>query len=303
MESKKIITSVLLMMFMILSICGAAVATDYPDTDFRIEIRDAATTPKEGRQGETVKYYLDIENIGEEGLQKIECGIYTEDQIRSWGIPVSNFLAIIPWIDKVRFGIEDVENCKTSETNVDTISVPLNKGQVYDGNTKFELVVPYTDPSDDYVVFCDAFKVCYGEVGFESVNNRVTDYDLIKFDVLDAGKTTETCSDGILNQDESDTDCGGRCDDCKLDYICKADSDCESENCVSGRCKAESSDEGGNGSGDGDDEDSGDGSNGGDKDSFDLTEWIKDYWYLLVGGILLLIGGIVFVVVVLIKRG
>ena len=46
----------------------------------------------------------------------------------------------------------------------------------------------------------------------------------------------ESCSDGVLNQDESDVDCGGSCDPCPTGRRCHADSDCASGYCRGGTC-------------------------------------------------------------------
>ena len=46
--------------------------------------------------------------------------------------------------------------------------------------------------------------------------------------------TTDSCSDGILNGSESDTDCGGSCGRCGLGRRCVLDSDCTSDICGTG---------------------------------------------------------------------
>lgn len=46
----------------------------------------------------------------------------------------------------------------------------------------------------------------------------------------------ESCSDGALNQDETDVDCGGSCSPCADGQTCAAPSDCSSTNCVDGVC-------------------------------------------------------------------
>ena len=46
----------------------------------------------------------------------------------------------------------------------------------------------------------------------------------------------ETCSDGILNQDETDIDCAGVCSACAANAICKKDVDCKSGRCDGGKC-------------------------------------------------------------------
>ncbi len=45
-----------------------------------------------------------------------------------------------------------------------------------------------------------------------------------------------SCDDGVFNGDETDEDCGGRCDGCGLDKKCELDDDCQSGSCVSKRC-------------------------------------------------------------------
>jgi hypothetical protein len=45
-----------------------------------------------------------------------------------------------------------------------------------------------------------------------------------------------TCSDGQLNQDESDVDCGGSCPPCDGEAICNDGADCKSGRCDAGAC-------------------------------------------------------------------
>jgi len=47
------------------------------------------------------------------------------------------------------------------------------------------------------------------------------------------------CDDGLLSGDESDVDCGGRCEPCGTTQGCVADSDCTSGNCYAGACVPE----------------------------------------------------------------
>jgi hypothetical protein len=57
-----------------------------------------------------------------------------------------------------------------------------------------------------------------------------------------AGRCQEpTCRDNVVNQDETDSDCGGlTCDGCETGENCLKDSDCESQSCKSGKCEAAS---------------------------------------------------------------
>ena len=171
----KSLTTLSLLVLFILSICGSAIATD---TDFRIEISDLLTDNSE-KQGDNVNVAVSVKNLGAEGSQNIECGIYTKDQVESWGYSTSQFMAIFDfWRD-----IDNVENCKSGESNVDTVRATLKTGE----EIKFDSLylypkAPYTDPNDEYVIFCDAYKACYGEPGFELIDNRVTSvaYNIIR---------------------------------------------------------------------------------------------------------------------------
>ncbi len=53
------------------------------------------------------------------------------------------------------------------------------------------------------------------------------------------GELAETCNDGLLNQDETDVDCGGAtCNGCALGEDCNLASDCASQSCSGGVCVA-----------------------------------------------------------------
>lgn len=45
-----------------------------------------------------------------------------------------------------------------------------------------------------------------------------------------------TCTDSVLNGNETDVDCGGVCTPCVEGQTCVANSDCQSDNCLSGVC-------------------------------------------------------------------
>jgi hypothetical protein len=215
---------------MLLLAVGPAMAAD---TDFRIEINDLLSDNAD-KQGGSVQVSLGVENVGADGTQYVECGIYTKAQVESWGYNTRQYFAIFSWWRD----IDNVENCKSSESNVDTVKITLDRGEKVPSDSLFMVMkAPYTNPNDEYVIFCDAYKACYGAPGFQDIDNRVTGVDISKFDLQESGYTsTETCSDGIMNQDESDTDCGGKCQDCPEYYKCKKDSDCLSGFCEGGVC-------------------------------------------------------------------
>lgn len=49
--------------------------------------------------------------------------------------------------------------------------------------------------------------------------------------------TPATCNDAQRNQDETDVDCGGVCEDCAIGLACGGDGDCASGVCESGACR------------------------------------------------------------------
>ncbi len=54
----------------------------------------------------------------------------------------------------------------------------------------------------------------------------------------DAGPPAETCSDGTMNQDETDVDCGGTCGaTCTPGDMCGANGDCTTDICEGGTCQ------------------------------------------------------------------
>jgi hypothetical protein len=56
--------------------------------------------------------------------------------------------------------------------------------------------------------------------------------------VCTAPVSTSSCTDGEMNGDESDVDCGGSCGPCELDQVCRVATDCGSQICnASRRCE------------------------------------------------------------------
>ncbi len=50
------------------------------------------------------------------------------------------------------------------------------------------------------------------------------------------GSGSETCTDAVKNQNETDVDCGGVCKGCDIGDGCLIDEDCENDNCQDGTC-------------------------------------------------------------------
>ena len=56
------------------------------------------------------------------------------------------------------------------------------------------------------------------------------------WDECDCDTVTESCSDGLMNQNETDVDCRGSCLACPDGSDCFFDSDCQGGNCYNGNC-------------------------------------------------------------------
>jgi hypothetical protein len=76
---------------------------------------------------------------------------------------------------------------------------------------------------------------------FIDASGNGVDPDLNATNVGDV--TYNTCSNGILDDDESDVDCGGACDVCAAGSVCEVDSDCSSVNCLDSICQESTCDD------------------------------------------------------------
>ena len=171
---------------------------------------------------ENYKVKVKVWNIGyNSGYGRLECGIYTEEQLRDWGIP----LMFVP-----------VANCKSYEQNVDTVEVKLS-GQTSEVITLYIPKVPDSGVFNykQYYLLCGMYIDCYGQ---DTNNNGkyewgYLDYDKRKIGILATSlNTVETDKDGIKNNGETDTDCGGpNAKPCDEGYLCIQNSDCTTNYC------------------------------------------------------------------------
>ena len=158
---------------------------------------------------------VEVSNIGNErGEMKVETGIYLEDTVEDWY--GQNFFAISS-------SQYMVPNCPGSGSNVETIAITLDPGEkkVFEFTPKTPL-----DYTKEYVVHTAAYEKCYAD---SPGDTGQTSFDVRQINVLKNSNVViaETCSDGIKNQDESDTDCGGVCGACRDYYECRFDQDCK----------------------------------------------------------------------------
>ena len=76
-------------------------------------------------------------------------------------------------------------------------------------------------------------------IKIEHILNREYDHGIrgVSFTLSSGTLREESCSDGIQNQEETDTDCGGECDGCQTEKRCRTDSDCLTNYCAYGLCR------------------------------------------------------------------
>ena len=97
--------------------------------------------------------------------------------------------------------------------------------------------------------------VSAADVGGEAVEDGSTGEADVRCDGAEAcesgrcpGRDTcaeATCDDGMVNGDETDVDCGGRCAPCAVDDGCEVDADCRTHRCAEGgRCAEPTCDDG-----------------------------------------------------------
>jgi len=213
-------------LIMIALLCVLLAATVAADPDFEIDIRqNSIYVDQQEKQGDIVQIIPKVTNTGTSGTMKVECGVYTKEQVQNWGFSTNQLFSLFVSTPKV-------QNCVSDESNVYTREVTLDAGETvgpgFVGFT-FKPIAPYSDPNDDYVILCVAFERCY-EPG---VDSGMTSFDVVNFNLLsnDEFPTKERCDDGILNQGESDTDCGGPCNGCGVSYVCEGNSDCSTGVC------------------------------------------------------------------------
>ena len=197
--------------------------------DFQINI--LSVNPIAFTSERNVNVNVKIKNIGDSGEMKVETGLYLDDDITSWGFTIA---------PKV------ITNCEPNEINVKTKLINLNANE--------EIIETFTfttpkvcrqgaTPINDFDVLSLAFINC------KNTGQAVGVTDSDRYSVLFTPKIdcTGSCTNGIHDGEETDTDCGGsECDKCINGWKCKRSTDCESGICTDGFCSSEN----GNGNGD-----------------------------------------------------
>ena len=189
----------------------------YAEPNFQVMIHDSIFgIVGAGICGNAYSISATVKNVGTHGTMRVEAGIYETAQVAQW----------YPSL------VTPIVNCKQYETNVATKDVTLDAGEFE--LIHFEVIVPSSAYLGWYTVHVNAFKNCWTS---QTPLTGQTGYDTALMSIV-CGSPVQTCMDGIMNQGETDTDCGGsNCGGCGLYGHCKVNRDCETGlYCSAGKC-------------------------------------------------------------------
>jgi len=183
--------------------------------------------------GDEVVVKLRVQNFADTpgetfGCMKVETGIYRRDTIQTWYPGVDALFSL--------FSFQRIDNCNIWETNVQTQKICLDeKGGTKDSALiDFRVIAPDVSfvTTNAFGVHAQSFRWCWNEGLGKTGQSDYSVFPVKLFTGLSLGDD-QTCSDGIRNQDETGTDCGGVCtskdnqqrfcgraDDCRSDLDC-----------------------------------------------------------------------------------
>jgi hypothetical protein len=173
-------------------------------------------------QGDWMRVSVAHKNTGNTRITNMKCelGFYTAQQVSNWGFAL------------VTNDVKNIDNCVPNQANVDSVSINIDAGETI--IVDYGIYAPQSNPDTSYVLFSECFNECWYE---DIPEFKRYDTDKVNIDLKELGGTIESCNDGILNQDETDTDCGGNeCKGCSKNQHCNYDSDCKTNNCENGLC-------------------------------------------------------------------
>jgi len=189
------------------------------DADFQVDIISATPTIFSSEQD--VNINVKIKNNGGKGSMKVEVGLYKDEDITSWG-----FVAI-----------QDAINCEPNEKNVDTKLIELNAGEEI--TETFTIITPKVcrkliEPIGTFDLLAVSFVNCMNT----GLATGVTSSDRFNIAFTPRIDCTGSCTNGIRDGEETDTDCGGsECDKCRNGWKCERITDCQSGlQCLEGYC-------------------------------------------------------------------
>ncbi len=186
--------------------------------NFQVDI--LSVSPNIFSSDQDVDVVVKITNTGEAGTMKVETGLYKDEDITSWGFVISGI----------------VTNCEPNEMNVQTRLITLNSGEETTETFTFitpRVCRPSTTSVNDFDVLSLAFVNCKNT----GLAVGVTSSDRFAVMFTPRDDCTGSCTNGIRDGEETDTDCGGsECNKCGIGWKCERTTDCESGACIENYC-------------------------------------------------------------------
>ena len=189
------------------------------DADFQVDIISA--TPIVFSSEQDVNINVEIENRGGKGSMKVEVGLYKDEDITSWGFGI----------------VQDAINCEPNEKNVDTKLIELGAGEEI--TETFTIITPkicrkLIEPIGTFDLLAVSFVNCMNT----GLATGVTSSDRFNIAFTPRIDCTGSCTNGIRDGEETDTDCGGsECEKCRNGWKCERITDCQSGlQCLEGYC-------------------------------------------------------------------
>lgn len=208
-------------------VCRTTCETPTGNADFKVTVLSAS--PSVFTSETPVDILVKIKNNGGTGSMKVEVGLYKDSDIADWGFVV----------------VADATNCEPNEQNVDTKLITLNAGE--ETTQTFTIITPkicrdILDPIGEFDLLALSFLNCKNTglaVGVTS-SSRLNVMFNPRIDC------TGSCTNGIRDGEETDTDCGGSvCNKCRSGWRCEKATDCQSGlACLSGYCSPSDSSRG-----------------------------------------------------------
>lgn len=193
------------------------------DANFEVDIITAPSALIQS--GDTITAEVQITNVGGDGTMSVEVGVYKDEDIASWGFAI----------------VQQVSNCEPTEKNVQTKQITLNAGE--STTTTYQFIAPTVcRPITNAITEFDLLAVAYINCFNTGQATGVTGSDRWAIQFQPRDDCTGSCSNGIKDGEETDTDCGGsECSKCRVLYKCARTTDCESDlACINGYCSDES---------------------------------------------------------------
>jgi len=200
-------------------VCKTDCSTPTGAANFKVTILSAA--PSVFTSEKDVSVLVKIKNNGGTGSMKVEVGLYKATDINDWGFVIS----------------QEATNCEPTEKNVETKLITLDAGE--ETTQTFTITTPKVcrevlETVSDFDILALSYLNCKNT----GLANGVTSSSRFNILFTPRNDCTGSCSNGINDGEETDTDCGGsQCSKCQEGWKCNKVTDCQSGlACTNGYC-------------------------------------------------------------------